>query len=248
MRSISLSLLACAILSVPASKVTAQTGDEIIAKHIDAIGGEKNWDKIVSMKKVGSVTIQGMEISMTNTIVHNKGLRMDISVMGMDGYVILTPKAGWMYMPMQPGMDKVTPMPEDQLKTAADQLNIKRALLADKSIIAKAVFAGKDTIDNIPCLKVNVTGKDGAEQTAYFDAANYNMIRSENKVKVKDEEQEVAMSFSNFQKQAEGITIPMTETNPAFGGDIVYKSVEINKPVSDEAFKPTEPKKTEAGK
>jgi outer membrane lipoprotein-sorting protein len=245
MKSITLSLLAFTMMS---TATIAQTGDEIITRHIAAIGGEANWNKITSIKRTGALTIQGMEISMTNTIVHNKGLRMDISAMGMDGYVILTPTAGWMYMPMQPGMDKVTPMPEDQVKLAQDQLNIKRSLLADKSLITKAVFTGRDTLDSIPCLKVLVSGKDGTEQTAYFDAKTYYMIRTEGKIKAKDEEAEVAMSFSNFQKQPQGITIAMTENNPQYGGEVVYKSVEINQPVSDDTFKPTEPKPEEGAK
>lgn len=243
MKKYSLSFLTFVLLSASASNVIAQSGDEIIAKHIEAIGGEKNWNKITSMKQTGFMSMQGMEIPTGRTIVDKKGMRMEFSVMGMECYVILANKEGWMYMPIQPGMEKVTPIPEEQIKQSQGRLNIKHTFLADKSFISAAKYLGTDTLDNIACLKVAVSDKDGNDQTAYFDATNYYLVRSEIKVKSNDDEQELAMTFSNFQKQPEGIVIPMTENNPQMGGDVLYKTIEINKPVSDEAFKPTEPKK-----
>ena len=238
MKAIKLSILAAMMLTAGISTVKAQTADEIIQKHIDAIGGTENWNKIKSMKKVGSMSMQGMEIGFTQTVVNDKGQRMDISVMGQNGYVIVTKKEGWMYMPFQPGMDKVTPMPAEQVKSAQSQMNVKFGLLVDKSEVAKAEFVGKDTVNNINCLKVKITDKEGNEQTAFFDAATYYIVHSERKMKIQDEEQEIAVNFSNFQKQPEGIVIPMTVTAPMGQGDITFKSVEINKPVDDKTFVP----------
>jgi hypothetical protein len=243
MKSIVLSIFSVTLISLSASTAMAQTGDEIIKKHIDAIGGEKNWEKVNTIKKTGSMTIQGMEIMTTATIVQNKGMRLDMSVMGLENYVILTTTEGWVYLPIQPGMDKLTPMPADEVKNQQDKLNIRHSVLADKSQIVKAEFLGRDTLDKVPCLKVAVTDKNGYTQTAFFDANTYYFVRSEGKLKVQDEEHDLTMTFSNFQRQPDGIVIAMTENNPQTGGaDIVYKSIEINKPVADGTFKPTETK------
>lgn len=217
--------------------VKAQSADEIIQKHIEAMGGTENWNKITSMKKVGSMSIQGMEIGYNQTVVNGKGMRVDVSAMGTNGYVIVTPKEGWMYMPMQ-GVDKVTPLPPEQLKGAAEKLNVRSGMLVDKSAISKSEYVGKDTINNVPCFKVKVTDNDGNTQTDFFDVATYYIVRTEMITKVQDAEQEVSMTFADFKKQPEGIVIPMTMTSPMGVGDIVVKSVEINKPVSDDAFKP----------
>ena len=183
--------------------------------------------------------MQGMEIGFSLTVVNDKGMRTDINAMGMNGYVILTPKEGWMYMPFQPGMDKVTPMPAEQIKSAQTQLNVKADQLLDKSSITKAEYVGKDTLNNIAWLKVKITDKDGAEQTAFFDASTYYIVHSDRKMKGQDDqEQEVAINYSNFQKQPEGIVIPMTVTSPMGQGDITFKSVEINKNYDDSIFKP----------
>ncbi|GAA4467484.1 hypothetical protein GCM10023093_23500 [Nemorincola caseinilytica] len=248
MKRTTISLAAALLFAASANVAIAQTGDEIITKHIDAIGGEKNWNNVKSMKMIGSTSIQGMEVGMDITIVDQKAMRTNISLMGMEGYVIMTDKEGWMYMPMQPGMDKVTPMPEEQVKSAKGNFSIKSAVMADRTKIAKATYSGKDTLDGVACHKVLVADKEGNEQTAYFDMSTYYLVRAERKVKQKEEEQEVAISYSNFQKQPEGVVIAMTQSNPMLGGDITFKKVEINKPIPADYFQPSEPKKAEEGK
>src|SRR5579864_7872556 len=77
----------------------AETADEIVNKHIDAIGGRDAWKKINSIRMSGTVTAQGTEVTVTFTAVHGKGVRQDVSLMGMNGYNFVTPTEGWSYMP-----------------------------------------------------------------------------------------------------------------------------------------------------
>ncbi len=228
-------------LTASAGVAFAQTADQIIAKHIEATGGEKAWSKITSLKLVGALSIQGGEFPMTITSVTNKAARVDVSPFGMDGYLIITPTAGWMYMPIQ-GVDKVTPLTEDQLSQYKNNLNMKKLFVVDKERAKGAKYTGMDTLDNVPCMKLVMKTAEGDDETAYFDAKTYYMVRLEKKMKVKDEEQEVAVSFGDFRKQPEGIVIPFKQSSP-MGGDIIYKTVEVNKPISEDVFKPTEPKK-----
>ena len=193
MRAIKLSILAAMMLTAGITTVKAQTADEIIQKHIDAIGGD-NWNKIQSIKRVGSMSMQGMDIGFTQTVVNDKGMRTDISAMGQNGYYIVTTKEGWAYLPFQ-GMDKVTPIPAEQLKAAQGKINVKAGLIADKSDIAKAEYIGKDTINNISCYKVKITDKSGNEQTDYFDATTYYLLRTEMTIKAQDQETGSSIEF-----------------------------------------------------
>ncbi len=237
MKAMKLWILAAVMMVAGTATVKAQTATDIIRKHIDAIGGTDNWNKVTSTKRIGSMSVQGMDIGVTQTTVNNKGARTDISVSGINGYMIVTPKEGWMYLPFQ-GMDKVTPMPAATLKMQQDRMNVKGGMLTDISEVAKAEYIGKDTVNNMSCLKVKITKKDGIEETVFFDAATYYIVREERKMIIKDEEEEVGFSFSNFQKQPEGIVVPMTMTSPMMGGDITFKSIEINKTVDDKIFQP----------
>ncbi len=79
--------------------IFAQTADEVIAKHIEAIGGKDNWKKINSMKMEANVNAQGMDVPVIIYQVHNKASKQEYTVMNMTGYSIITNEAGWNFNP-----------------------------------------------------------------------------------------------------------------------------------------------------
>lgn len=216
----------------------AQSGDDIINKHIDAVGGEKKLNAVTTLKVSGKMNVQGMEFPTSRTLANDRGFRMDFSVMGQNCWMLMTPNGGWMYMPIQPGMSDVQEIPAEQVKNSKSRFTVKGSLMADKSIIKKATYVGTETIDNIPCHKVNITGLDGIDQVCYFDTKDYYLIRTEANMTAGDEEQKMAINYGNFKKLPEGIVIPMKESNPIMGGDFIYTDVEVNKPIADDVFKP----------
>ena len=234
MKTLKLSILAIAIVAT-AQTSYAQTADEVLQKHIEAIGGAKNWDYIKTVKLTGGMSQGGMDISMVQTIVNDKGMRTDITAMGQSGYMIITPTSGWMYMPFA-GQTKPEPIPAEQLKMQKDKLNFKSQQLVDKSLIAKTMLEGKDTINSISCHKLKVTNKDGSDQTCYIDCKTFYLIRTEMKVKMGDEEQEVGITYSDFKKQPEGIVFPMTMGTSQ--GEVKFKTIEVNKTIDETIFKP----------
>jgi outer membrane lipoprotein-sorting protein len=232
MKLLKIVLLAVA-LTGGATAIKAQTPDEIIQKHIEAMGGTEKWNSIKSMKLTGTMNMGGLEMEMTQTVLSDVAMRMDFSVMGQSGYTIITPKEGWMSIP---GTATVTSLPPDQVKASHDKLNIKNGYLIDRSKIKIASYLGKDTITKIPCYKLKVTDNDGSEQIAYIDLSTYFLVRSELKVKIKDEDQEVAVTYSNFKKLPEGIVVAMSMN--AQMGDVNFNNIEVNQRVDESIFKP----------
>jgi hypothetical protein len=235
MKILKQSLVAAMMFAACFTGAMAQNADDIIQKHIDAVGGTDNWNKIKTVKMKGIMSMGGMEINITQTVANDKGMKMEIDANGMKGYNIITPSEGWIFMP---GMEKVTKIPDDQLKSSQDKINIKTGQLVDKSKIGKAEYIGTDSVNSMNCYKLKITDKDGNVQTAFFDAVTYYLVRSEMKVKVQDDEKEMAVNYSNFKKQPEGIVFPMTIGTEQ--GDVNFKSVELNKPVDDNFFKPAD--------
>ncbi len=242
MKAIKFSILAAMMLTAGITTVKAQTADEILEKHQKAIGGADSWNKLKTLKMVGTLTQQGMEISMTQTIDIAKGARLDISVMGMTGYQIVTPNAGWMYMPFQ-GSTKVDTMKPDMVKAMQQQFDVKGHQLLDyKSKGTKVELAGKDTVNNAPCYKLKITDKDANESTVFIDMATYYILRTETKAKTDEGDQEMAVVYSDYKQTAEGgVVMPMSVT--AQGVEITYKSIEVNKPIDEKTFIPTAPDK-----
>jgi hypothetical protein len=228
-----LSILSAAFIFLSFASLRAQTADDIINKHIDAIGGIDAWHKVNSMRMSAAVTMQGTEIPITLTRVENKGARVDISMMGMSGYSINTPTEGWSYMPFG-GQQKPEAMTPDQVKDGKDEFDIQGGLVDYKAKGYTAELVGKEDVEGTECWKIKLNMKDGKVRTNFFDPDTYLLIRQVDKVMVDGKEQESTTDFSNFQKLPEGITMPMAVSGGM--GEAIIKKVEINIPVADSVF------------
>ena len=155
---------------------SSQTLDEIVAKHIEAIGGKNNWAKLKTIRTESVMKMQGAEIHLTALQVDKKAMRQDISVMGMTGYSIVTTTNGWSYMPWQ-GQTKPEAMTTDDVKNSQDDLYIQDEFLTYKDLGKKLEYFDKDDVDGTDCFKMKMTDKDGKETTFYIDPDNYFVIK-----------------------------------------------------------------------
>src|ERR1039458_1895769 len=130
MKNIRFSIIAAAMIMAGFVTVNAQTADEIIKKHVDAVGGLDNWKKINSIKLTGSMNQGGTEIPIVITTLNGKGYRMDMTMNGMANYSILTPKNGWMYFPIG-GQKTPEAIPDDIVKESQDELDVMMDALID---------------------------------------------------------------------------------------------------------------------
>ena len=70
-----------ALVAIPALTF-AQTADEVLDKHIAAMGGPDKLAALKTMDFEQSMSIQGMELTSKSTYVVGKSFRNDISFMG----------------------------------------------------------------------------------------------------------------------------------------------------------------------
>lgn len=231
-----LRITAAILCSLTFFSMSAQTVDEIVTKHIEAIGGKDNWLKVKSLRLEISMKAQGAEIKLVRTQIDKKDMRMDISVMGMNGYSILTPTEGWNFYPFQ-GQTKPEPMTADDIKTSQDQLQLHDDFITYKDLGKKLEFIGKDDVDGTECLKLKMTDKDGQETTYFLDPENYYIIKQITKIKADGKEVEDVTSFSNYKKVPEGIVYAMSVAGGF--GDMEVTKLEINPKIDESIFKPT---------
>ena len=236
MKSIRISVLAAALVFANCINTKAQTADEVISKHITAVGGLDNWKKITSIKMTGGINAGGMDIPVTITKVSGKAMKVEFTVNGMTGYQILTKTEGWAYSPFQ-GQTKPEAMTAEDVKESQDQLDAQGELMDYKAKGYKVEYLGKDDVEGTECYKLKVTLAGGKQENVFIDASTYYLIRTVAKVKADGKEVEVTSNFSNFQKLPEGIVFPMSMESMT--GPINFKTIEINKPVDENIFKPT---------
>ena len=245
MKKIFLSILTIAFTIAGAAGLKAQTVEEIIQKHYDAIGGVDNWKKINSIKMVASSNSGGVEVPITMTLLQAKGFKVEYTFNGMTGYTIMTDKAGWNYSPFG-GQTKPEAIPEEAIKEAQDALDIQGPLFDYKTKGHKVTYLGKDDVEGTECYKLKVVFPSGKEETIFIDTKTFYHIKSTTKSKANGKETEVSSAFSNFQKLPEGITYPMTMENG--GNPLTIKTIEINKGIDENYFKLPEVKEPETKK
>jgi hypothetical protein len=222
-----------------AGSLRAQTADEVIAKHIEAIGGKENWKKVNSVKMEATMTVQGTEVAVSSTILHNKGSRQDISVMGMTGYTIVTPTEGWSYMPFQ-GQTQAEALTPEKLKESQDQIDAQNTLIDYKDKGHSVELLGKEEVDGTECIKLKLTHKSGKVETMFIDPKTYYIIKSKSKESANGQEFETETTFSNYKKLPEGIVVAMSVViplGPGMSAEMTINKFNINSEVDETIFK-----------
>ncbi|MDB5195920.1 MAG: outer rane lipoproteinsorting protein [Flaviaesturariibacter sp.] len=232
-----LRLLLFGILTLAATFAQAQTADEIINKTIEAMGGMEAWNKVTSLRQEGELTVQGgIKVDFVTTVLHNKGMRLDLAAMGLKGYQIMTPTGGWNYMPFQ-GQTKAEPVTDEQRKESADAYDVQGSFFDYKKKGNTITLLGTEDIEGVDAYKIQVVQKNGKTESLFIDPKSYFIIRSVSKVKANGQEMDQTTTLSNYKKLPEGIFVPMNITLP--DGELVVKKVTVNAPIDEAIFKPS---------
>jgi hypothetical protein len=230
-------LFIAAAFTVTSAK--AQTADEIVTKHVEAIGGLDAWKKITSMVQTGTMSVQGMNLDVVNTVLHLKGMRNDITAMGMLNYQIMTPTEGWRFFPIQ-GQQAPEPVTAEEVKEGQESLDAQGVLIDYKTKGHTVELLGKEDVDGTDCFKLKVTLKGGKASTYFIDSKTFLPVKVVAVVKANGQEAELTSTFSNYQKLPEGITVAMSVGIPFAPGvtmDFTVSKVEVNKAIDESIFK-----------
>ena len=214
----------------------AQTVDEIVDKHVAALGGIEKLKGVTTLITARSLSVQGMEIPSTTTVLVGKSLRSESSVMGNSMIQVVDGNTGWMIRPtMMGGTGEPEDMPADQVKQQLGQLDPFGELVNYQEKGNKVELVGKKKVDKQDTYHLKVTTKGGQTVDEYIDANTY-MI---SKVKATINGQEGEISFSDY-KTVEGIKFAntMEMTNPQMGViTFITNKITINGKVDESIFK-----------
>ena len=228
------------ILLATSATIFAQTADEIVAKHIEAMGGADKWKALKAMEMKNKFTVQGMDIESKTVIVNGKSLRTDISVMGQEIISAVDGETGWAQQPtMMGGSGEPEDMPGALIKESRKQVNLGGSLLAYKENGSALDLVGKEKLEGVDVYHLKLTEKGGDVTNLFISASNYYTLKSSGKRNVQGKEIDAEVNFSNF-KQVEGLTFPYTmETASPMGGmmTIETESITLNPKVNESIFK-----------
>lgn len=207
----------------------AQSADEIIDKYVIALGGK---DKLTNLRTVvmeGIVSAQGMEIPVTTTLVHKKGMRIDFSLMGMDAWTIMRPDSGWSFMPFS-GQTKPEPIPGEMLKQSASQWDLSGQLYEYSKKGNTVEYLGLDDVEGTECHKLKCVGPEGNVTYYLIDPQTYFLVKTISKINAGGKEMEAETKFSNYKEVEGGFVYPHTIESMNGPMDITKISVNVDVP------------------
>ncbi|HEY6978316.1 MAG TPA: hypothetical protein VH396_18590 [Chitinophagaceae bacterium] len=226
-----------AIFAFLATAIYAQSADDIINKHLNAVGGKELLTKITSLYMEVSSQVMGNEMKGTVTVLNGKGYKSESDFNGQAIIQCITDTAGWMVNPMA-GITQPTAMPGDAYKTGKFQIDIEPMLnYAAKGY--KAELLGTDTAGSVNAYKIKLTTPDSLAFTFFIDPSTYYTVKTTFSGEVMGQSVDIISNYSDYKKTDFGFIFPYTvDTN--FNGQFSYTTtitkVEINKPVDPSIF------------
>ena len=184
----SLILLSCLLATVSAGIASAQTADEVVEKHLAALGGRDALAKITSRRSTGTITIATpngdlsgpCEIDVKAPNKNRAYMELDLTPLGVPQKMVVEQKfdgtAGWALNSMQ-GDNEIT---GGQLQNMRNNV-FPSSLLNYKTSGAKVELLPKETIDGRALIVLQVTPKEGPSVKLYLDATTYLLVRTSTK-------------------------------------------------------------------
>ena len=230
MKSIKFFLLAVAVIAT--SSLYAQTVDEIISKHVDALGGKEKLSQVKSLYTENSVDVMGNSAPQKEYLIEGKGFKSELDFNGTSIVQCYTDKNGWTINPMMGGTDAQA-IPDALYKSGKPQIYLGGALVGYAAKGYKAELMGKDG----GSFKIKVTG-DGNETYYFIDANSYLLTKSIIKSEIMGQAVDVTTTYSDYKKTDFGIMLPYAKNVDMGMFQLAQKveKVEVNKEIDPKIF------------
>ncbi|MFI5188165.1 MAG: hypothetical protein ACHQF0_15645 [Chitinophagales bacterium] len=236
MKSLKHSLLLTAVLFISAF-LYAQSIDEIIAKHIDAVGGKEKLSGITSVHMDHTAQVMGTDAPSTTVVLNGKGFRNESEFNGQKVVRVYTDKSGWSINPFA-GSDDPQAMPDEQYKAGEDEIYVEPFFnYAERG--SKAELQGQEKVGNVNAFKIKLTNKDSSSTTYYIDPSTFYVIQVVSSTVMMGQQMEVRSTLSDYKKTDYGLVVPQT-IEVSIGDQFTMTSklnkVEVNQPVDPSIF------------
>ncbi len=211
--------------------------DELIQKHIAAVGGREALEKVKSTVMTGSFELPAMGASGAIT-VHAKAPNKRLAVINIDGFGEIFQgfdgERGFSVSPMG-SVDFTGQMLED-----AKRDSVMHPELHWKEIYSKIEVKGKGKVGEREAWIVAMTPEKGNPTTAWFDAESFLLLKTSGVRTTDQGEAEISTEFSDFREvPGTGVKVAhqMKQLMPV--GEIImrFTDVKANVDIDDAKFR-----------
>jgi hypothetical protein len=205
MKTIRLALFTLTLLFA-AAYAKAQTADDIINKHIEAIGGKETLSKVKSLYIESNMDMMGSQAFMVSNLLDGKGFKTEINFSGSNIIQCFTDKNAWSVNPFG-GSSSPFVLTDEMYQSGKHVIYAGGILLDYAAKGATAELMGKEE----GAYKIKVT-VGGAPSFYFIDTANYYIKKVTIKGQLMGEALDVTTSFADYKKTDFGMVLPYSQT------------------------------------
>lgn len=225
-----------AIVSAVAA-AQSQTAEAVVAKNIEAKGGEARWKALTSVKLTGMMSAQGKEVPITifskrpNLMRNEMTFGSNTMVQAFDG------TTAWALNPIT-GTAQALPEPATEaMRASAD---FEGALLDYKAKGHSVELVGSEKADGTELHHLKVTLKGGQVQDYYLDAKTGLETRMTQQADIGTGVKQTLTTEMGDYREVNGVTVPHLVRQLIDGkvvGEMRIQKVEFNTITDDSIFK-----------
>lgn len=228
--------------------MAAQSGEELVGKHIAARGGMDNFKAITSIRMSGTVEIQGTELKFNAETRPDSLVRETLTLQGMSQVHAYDGSDAWQIDPFGGRRDPER-MGEDDTRDLIETYDFYGPLVDYRRKGSSVEYLGHSFVDGDDALLLKVTLRNGDIVKCFLDPETFLEIRRERQMFVRGK---VHQSFANLgsYKKVNGVYFPFsidsgTPGDPTNDNKLTLSRIVANVPIPDSEFKM--PKDSAAG-
>jgi hypothetical protein len=226
------------ILSFVFITTNAQTADEIIQRYSKSVGGLAAFKAVKTLKMIGTVTTQGMDLPLTIQIINGRAVKNEVDAMGQKVINSYKDGKGWKINPFA-GAPTATDMTNDELIDFKTQTMLATNLMDHKARGHKVELLGQEDVEGIKTHKIKLTNKDDNKAyTYYINTADNMLIKSVGSRNLQGQEVDIETFYSNV-KEFNGLKFALTRSQKISGQvfqEININTVELNVTIDEKIF------------
>jgi outer membrane lipoprotein-sorting protein len=239
-------LLSLVLVPAAARTARAQTADDIIEKHLAAIGGRDALSKITSRRSTATVVVATAQGDIPGTAeftskAPNKSrvlIELDLTAMGAPDKMVIDQKFDGTTGVALNSMQGEAELSVNQIDNMRNNV-FPTSLLTYKALGMKMELLPKEQVNGKDAFVIRATPKAGSATKLYFDAASYMLVKSVATINAPTMGGDVEQTSeqSDFRK-VDGITLPfqVVRSDPNQTFTIKFTKIEHNVTIDDKIF------------
>ncbi len=224
-----IAVLSTLLLAGLPPSASAMTAEELVAKNLEARGGEVKLRAISTMHRVGTVRVGGgLDAKIEGWAAAPDKFRGEFSLQGMTAVQAWDGRDAWSISPFGGRREPQKLSPEDA-KSLIDETDIAGPLVDYKTKGNKVEYLGTEDVEGTDAHKLRVTLSNGDTKVFFIDPDQFLAIRVVDHRIIRGQEQVSTTDLGEYEK-VDGMYFPFEV------GQSHIDKMELNQPVDVKMF------------